>query len=130
MSQEDLEKQLQGAYQLITQMRHALRLIRCGAVQGTHGSPCIDDPNHDARWAKNPIITGSHHDLGDPPELWVKFEDQCGVVSPDRDHMCTMTKGHVGVHVEIDPMFGLPRFAWGYVHPEVIRSRFDRIQEP
>lgn len=46
-------------------------------------------------------------------DLWVQAEDQCGFVSPDREHVCTMTDGHPGsVHVEIDPVFGLPRGAW------------------
>lgn len=29
-----------------------VRCGRCGAIKGTHGSPCIDDRNHDASWTR------------------------------------------------------------------------------
>lgn len=60
-----------------------------------------------------------------PTLLWVDIERQCRNVSPDKKNECTIERGHVGAHVAIDPMFGLPVDAWPGTCPETPISEKD-----
>jgi hypothetical protein len=90
------------------------RCTRCGA-QVTSGG--LSRPSSSEPWRKDEgcnSTRGSEETI----RLWEDgYGKQCGQVSRGPqipgDYSCTMTKGHGGpVHVEMDPVFGLPRFAW------------------
>ena len=91
----------------------------CAAIDREQNRICIQPKDHagqcfeDAPFGFPRSAKAGRQEIGSlpPTDLWVDHERQCSDVSPDGDHSCTIERGHVGAHVEIDPVFGNPR-AW------------------
>jgi len=80
----------------------AVKCYCCGAIKGTHGSPCIDLPNHDDRWAKQVHVIAKIPDAAPMASVSVADEltseaEKLGMYGPEaqeRSHACWGSTPH------------------------------------